>query len=201
MTHEEYLTLYRTRANNRCDGHQNQHYGFWMQQDPVEFWDLINAINPINPKIIVEIGVNHGGSTVFWDHLVGPDGLVIAIDRCGHQGDIMSMFRPEFCDYVPVSDLRLIDGDSHDEETFEKVKTSLASRPIDFLFIDGDHAYEGCKMDYEMYGPLVRKGGIIGFDDVVSPSLKPYWNELPEPKKLFAVRQHGLGVVYVGENQ
>jgi hypothetical protein len=34
------------------------------------------------------------------------------------------------------------------------------------LFIDGDHTYEGVRRDFEMYSPLVRKGGIIAFHDI-----------------------------------
>jgi hypothetical protein len=30
---------------------------------------------------------------------------------------------------------------------------------VDFLFIDGDHTYEGVKKDFEMYSPLVRREG------------------------------------------
>lgn len=37
---------------------------------------------------------------------------------------------------------------------------------IDLLFIDGDHIYEGVRKDFEMYSPLVRKGGIIAFHDI-----------------------------------
>jgi len=43
----------------------------------------------------------------------------------------------------------------------------LNGEPLDFLFIDGDHTYEGVKRDFEMYSPLVRNGGIIAFHDIV----------------------------------
>ncbi len=191
MDRAEFDKLYFICAENKVD--DGLSYGQWMQQHPDEFWDLLTDLNLIEPKVIVEIGVNHGGSTVFWDHLVGPDGVTIAIDIL--QGEIMSMFRPEFCDYTPVSDLHLVDGDSHKQETLTKVKEILDGRPVDFLFIDGDHSYEGCKSDYEMYGPLVREGGIIGLDDVSQP-YQPYWDEITEPKKMFDLKHHGLGVVY-----
>jgi predicted O-methyltransferase YrrM len=40
---------------------------------------------------------------------------------------------------------------------------------LDFLFIDGDHTYEGVKQDFEMYTPLVRKGGLVAMHDIVPP--------------------------------
>ena len=58
-------------------------------------------------------------------------------------------------------------ANSHNLDTLNKVKRILADRPIDLLFIDGDHTYVGVKMDFEMYRPLVRKGGIIAFHDIV----------------------------------
>ena len=48
-----------------------------------------------------------------------------------------------------------------------KVQKILYKRVIDFLFIDGDHTYEGVKRDFEMCSLLVRKGGIIAFLDTV----------------------------------
>ena len=37
--------------------------------------------------------------------------------------------------------------------------------PIDFLFIDGDHSYEGCKGDILGFSPHVRPGGMIAGHD------------------------------------
>ena len=55
---------------------------------------------------------------------------------------------------------------SHNPNTYEKVKVLLESQKLDFLFIDGDHSYEGVKTDFELYSPLVKKGGIISFHDI-----------------------------------
>ena len=37
---------------------------------------------------------------------------------------------------------------------------------LDFLFIDGDHSYAGCKADAVMWLPKVKDGGIVAFHDV-----------------------------------
>lgn len=36
---------------------------------------------------------------------------------------------------------------------------------LDILFIDGNHSYNQCKLDYKLYAPLVREGGYIIFHD------------------------------------
>jgi len=43
------------------------------------------------------------------------------------------------------------------------VKDDLDS--LDFCYIDGDHSYSQVKRDIENYGPLIRKGGVLGGHD------------------------------------
>lgn len=37
--------------------------------------------------------------------------------------------------------------------------------PLDFLFIDGDHAYASVLRDYEQWTPLLKTGGILAMHD------------------------------------
>ena len=47
---------------------------------------------------------------------------------------------------------------------------------IDFLHIDGDHTYEGVKLDWELYSPKVRPGGYITVHDTDESVLENfYW--------------------------
>ena len=204
MDKKQFDTLWRTKANNDCGGRANENYGWWAQQDEREFWPLIEEISKIHPRRILEIGTNHGGSTVFWDQLVGPEGLVVGLDKCGFEGDIMSMFRPEFCDHTPVSDLRLLKRDSHAPETVEEM-AALFPEGIDFLFIDGDHSYKGVKQDFEDYSPLVRTGGLVACHDTLMAAddsslhnmgVAKFFRELDMPKKLIEV-SFGIGIIYL----
>jgi len=58
-------------------------------------------------------------------------------------------------------------GDSQTTEQRARLQRVLGGRPIDFLFIDGDHGYDGVRADYELYAPLVRPGGIVAFHDII----------------------------------
>lgn len=53
--------------------------------------------------------------------------------------------------------------------------------PIDLLFIDADHSYEGCKADFDNYAPYVEQFGFICFDDYNQPN-----NPANEVKKVVA---------------
>jgi predicted O-methyltransferase YrrM len=42
----------------------------------------------------------------------------------------------------------------------------LILHPIDFLFIDGDHTWEGCTSDFMNFYPYVSPGGYIMLHDI-----------------------------------
>ena len=44
---------------------------------------------------------------------------------------------------------------------------------IDYLHIDADHTYEGCKRDFKLYSTLMKDNGIISIHDTD----KRYWDE------------------------
>jgi predicted O-methyltransferase YrrM len=77
----------------------------------------------------------------------------------------------------------------------------------DFLFIDGDHSYEGVKQDFEMYSHLVTSGGLIAFHDTLqrpdapNPGVAGFWKEIKSSyrHKEFTEEPYvwgGIGVVW-----
>jgi predicted O-methyltransferase YrrM len=79
--------------------------------------------------------------------------------------------------------IHLVREDSHALATLSLIKKILEGRKLDFLFIDGDHTYNGVKTDFEMCSKLVKKGGIIAFHDTVPGppenvgGVPRFWNE------------------------
>jgi len=64
------------------------------------------------------------------------------------------------------------------EIIIERSETAITKVPdmIDFLHIDGDHTYEGVKLDWELYSPKVRPGGYITVHDTDESVLENfYW--------------------------
>lgn len=52
-------------------------------------------------------------------------------------------------------------------------------KEIDFLWIDGDHSFEGCSKDIEMWVPFVKSRGIVAFHDYPNaPGVKKAVDEI-----------------------
>jgi cephalosporin hydroxylase len=88
----------------------------------------------------------------------------------------------------------IIVGDSKSPDTFDKVKTAVPV--IDFLFIDGDHSYEGVSSDFQMYSPLVRSGGLVGFHDLRIEGIRRFFSSIPLQKGVWD-DGYGIGLVYI----
>ena len=78
---------------------------------------------------------------------------------------------------------------------------------LDYLFIDGDHSYEGVKSDFETYRKYVRKGGLIAFHDIlgahpkrVELGVKMFWEELKPrfPRRAEYVSDYKRGYAGIG---
>jgi len=126
-----------------------------------ELWWLMGKVKRVNPKVIVEIGVEFGGTFTIWGNLLPVDGLLVGVECSREKEKTLTENRKSIgCEN------HLIFADSHNKSTKRRVEELLAGKEVDFLFIDGDHTYRGVREDYRMYSPLVKAGGIIAFHDI-----------------------------------
>jgi len=49
--------------------------------------------------------------------------------------------------------------------TSEEASKGFADESVDFVFIDGDHSYEGCSTDIRCWWPKVKPGGLLSGHD------------------------------------
>ena len=173
-----------------------------------EFVQLLKIFKENNPKYILEIGTAKGGSLFCFCKLAREDAVIIRIDLPGSK---FGGCYPEQNVLIyrafakPNQKLFLFRMDSHKEETLNKVREILGGNLLDFLFLDGDHSYEGVKKDFKMYSPLVKKGGIIAFHDIapkgipeLTGGVPKFWQEIKnnfEKKELIKdLEQKGYGI-------
>ena len=94
------------------------------------------------------------GST-FWLMSKLSEGKKVSIDIEPRQSIIHHFMHGE--------DWRFFQGDSHTEEMYNNVKNFCPQ--YDFIFIDGDHSYDGVKKDFELYSTIMSENGIITIHD------------------------------------
>jgi predicted O-methyltransferase YrrM len=132
-------------------------------------------------RTIVEIGTDTGGTLFLLTRAAEPDAIIATVDiRRPERALVCRAFARD------QQHVRLIHGDSHQEKTQRRVERLFAHRDLDLLFIDGDHSYNGVRRDFELYSPLVKKGGMIAIHDIApGPELAVggvplFWRELKE---------------------
>jgi predicted O-methyltransferase YrrM len=186
--------------------------GIVQKREEVQW--LFELIHATRPHTVLEIGLDLGGTFFLWSRAAAPDAHLIAIDT-----------RPvgRFGDWSPFSIVRrgfalayqhvtlLMGSDSHAETTWRRVEALLDGGAIDFLFIDGDHSYDGVWQDFKMYSPLVAPGGLIAFHDISqnpadwTKGVARFWQEFSaehetQERVVSADPGFGIGVYRVPES-
>lgn len=156
-------------------------------QDMAEITSLLQTLEGLQPRRILELGTWSGGTLFLFSRVSRPDATIVSVDLPAHNfGGGYSAWKSTLFHSFASSNqtLRLIVGDSHQPAVFNLVREALQGELLDFLFIDADHTYQGVKLDFEMYSPLVGRGGIIAFHDIASDNLKTgivvrgFWDEI-----------------------
>jgi cephalosporin hydroxylase len=177
-----------------------------VRQELLEFAALLQEARP---RVIIEIGTYKGGTLYVWSRSNPTAELIVSIDLPGgrygggYERRRQRLYR-EFLFDRPGAAMRLLQSDSHDPATLEQLKAILGARRADFLYIDGDHTYDGVRLDYEMYSPLVREGGVIAFHDIATrkadAGVYRLWDELKRGRRWREFVQprsnKGIGVVW-----
>jgi len=184
-------------------------------QHTQEILEVAKLIESKRPKTILEIGTASGGTLFLSALLADPNALIISIDL------EFGMYGGGYPDWkIPIyksfgqekQKIELIRGDSHSKEIINQLESILNGRKIDYLFIDGDHTYEGVKEDFDVYSKFLNKNAFVAFHDIVSDKaevpdhfVSVFWNDIksnykykefikdPNQNKL------GLGVLFIGE--
>jgi cephalosporin hydroxylase len=160
-------------------------------------WEVIwfyRAVEEIKPKVIVEIGIKEGGNLKILSTHLDKDGLAVGIDP---RKEIPWKMNDSTCEVVHIC------GDSHSLSTLNQLKEVLKERPIDVLFIDGDHSTAGMLADYADYSPLVRKGGLIAVHDIYYlEEVKQAWKQVPGNHKYESPwNQSSIGIGYIKKGE
>jgi cephalosporin hydroxylase len=138
-------------------------YGFsWLGRPVIQLpEDLIRIqelIYDLQPDVIVETGVAHGGSLIFYAGLctaIGK-GRIIGIDI-----EIRPHNRTAIEEHRLSPMIQLVEGSSTDTEVIEKVRSAIAPTDKVLILLDSNHSKAHVAAELEAYSPLVTPGSYI----------------------------------------
>jgi predicted O-methyltransferase YrrM len=181
-------------------------YNFDSFQNEFELRDFFNFLGEKKFNVICEIGTDNGGTLYLWSKILKPGGLIISVDLAKLYRKSINRFLRRI--FPKEQQVYFIREDSHTSICVEKLVRILKEKKIDFLFIDGDHSYDGVKQDFSDYSKFVKKGGIIAFHDISVTELPEnicgvfkFWNEIKmeyKYKEIIGEKDGiGIGLIFV----
>lgn len=146
-------------------------YNFsWMGRPVIQYPQDIVAMQEIiwnvQPDLIIETGIAHGGSLILYAsllHMLGGNGHVVGVDI-----DIRPHNRVAIEAHPMFSRITLIEGSSIAEEIVEQVIALVKGRQRIMVVLDSNHTHAHVLEELRLYSPLVtRDSYLVVFDTVV----------------------------------
>lgn len=165
-------------------------YNFsWMGRPIIQYpQDMIamqELIWEIKPDLIIETGIAHGGSLIYYAsllELIGK-GEVLGIDI-----DIRSHNKAAIEAHPMFKRITMIEGSSIASDTIDKVKTYAAGKQTIMVCLDSNHTHEHVLNELNLYAPFVTKDSyLVVFDTIVEDMPDNYlpgrpWKKGNNPK-------------------
>jgi cephalosporin hydroxylase len=165
-----------------------------MVQLPEDMIRIQEVIYQVRPDVIVETGVAHGGSLIFYASLCKAmdHGRVIGVDI-----EIRQHNRRALEDHPLASYITLLEGSSTDPAVVGQVKVRIEPGETALIVLDSCHTRQHVLVELEAYAPFVSKGSyLIATDGIMAelagaPRTQPdwCWNN-PQQAAVEFVRRH-----------
>ena len=163
---------------------------------------LYGLVRSMKPQVCVEIGSARGRSTCFIGIALKENGhgTLFAIDPHTTTSwndepnvDTYSIIRRNVARLGIEKQVKLIRATSQQAAAHWQL-------PIDLLFIDGDHAYEGVKRDWDSFQHLMNPFGLVVFHDTIwdlRPDPNWFRPDMGVPRFVEELREQGYPVITV----
>lgn len=158
-------------------------YNFsWLGRPIIQFPQDIIAMQEIiweiKPQLIVETGIAHGGSLIFYASLLKlleNDGIVLGIDI-----DIRQHNRVEIENHPMAKHIEMLEGSSTDKDIVTQVYEIARGKSPVIVVLDSLHTYAHVLDELNLYSPLVNKGSyLVVFDTVVEDMPENFFQDRP----------------------
>ncbi len=165
-------------------------YNFsWMGRPIIQYpQDMIamqEIIWELKPDLIIETGIAHGGSLIYYAsllELIGK-GEVLGIDI-----DIRQHNRAEIEAHPMFKRIKMLEGSSISQEMIGKVAAIAAGKQTVLVVLDSNHTHDHVLKELELYAPFVTLNSyLVAFDTIVEDLPNDYmpgrpWRQGNNPK-------------------
>jgi cephalosporin hydroxylase len=140
-------------------------------QYPQDIVAMQELIWDLQPDLIVETGIAHGGSLILWASLLElnaacggpPDAQVIGVDI-----DIRAHNRAAIEAHPMFRRISMLEGSSVDDAVVAQVRAAAAGRERVLVCLDSNHTHAHVLAELEAYAPLTSVGSYcVVFDTVI----------------------------------
>jgi len=146
-------------------------YNFsWLGRPIIQYPQDLIALQEIiwaeKPQLIIETGIAHGGSAIFYAsmlELLGGDGAVVAIDI-----DIRSHNRNAIESHPLAKRISLVQGSSVDPSVVARVKDKAGRCARVLVVLDSLHTHAHVRQELDLYSPFVKAGShLVVLDTII----------------------------------
>jgi cephalosporin hydroxylase len=171
--------LQKAAADFNIESNRSQYsYNFsWMGRPIIQYpQDMIamqEIIWNVKPDLIIETGIAHGGSLIYYAsllELIGK-GEVLGIDI-----DIREHNRKEIEQHPMFKRIRMIQGSSVSDEVIAQVKKFASGKKSVLVCLDSNHTHEHVLAELNLYSPFVSLNSyLVAFDTIVEDLPEGYF--------------------------
>ena len=178
-----------------------------MRQSNSEFAELWRTVRARKPATIMEVGARDGCSLYMLAQAMPGPGRVVGIELalsitsrwCGDEWgelhtehipvEVAHAARPPGLTTVAEAlraeghEVLIIDGNSHDSSIAAEAQAFIGADGAGTIFLDGDDSFVGSRLDWNMYAPMARPGGVVAMHDI-----QTRWLGGPDHRRRFGVR-------------
>jgi len=154
----------------------------WLGRPIIQFPQDIIAMQEIiwrvKPNLIIETGIAHGGSLIFYAsmlELIGGNGQVLGVDV-----DIREHNRVEIEKHPMFKRITMVQGSSTDEDVIKQIYDFARGRNPVLVVLDSNHTHAHVLRELELYSPLVTKGSyLVVFDTIIEDMPHDFFSDRP----------------------
>lgn len=169
-------------------------------------WVLYALAKSLKPDVCVEIGSALGNSAAFMATALAENkkGKLFCIDphapTAWNDTNAVDSYQTFHHNLKALH----LDGFYECIRSYSPEAAKNWDKPIDLLFIDGDHSYTGVKQDWELFSPFMKQFGVVVFHDTMWEVAEqdPQYRraDMGVPKFVEELRAEGYPVITLPNN-